>query len=182
MRGGFPDDGSTLAALQHLWLAKVNGIALLESWLEDSRDSAMRSRLEMELEDERRHARLLDEQLRRLGGQAPRHLRGRVTLRPFREAQVQKSDLNRLVAFHRAVKTFLVNRCDVLMASADPLLHDVLERIAREDERHVRWADAQIERLLTFGAMRECNLLMHRVRAMIEDVWARPYRQLVIGL
>lgn len=182
MRGGPGGDGSTLAALQHLWLSKVNGIALLESWLEDSQDSAVRSRLDLQLEDERRHARLLEEHLRRLGGQASRHLRGRVTLRPFREAQVQRSDLNRLVAYHRTVKTFLVNRCDILIASAEPPLRDVLERIAREDERHVRWADAKIERLLTLEAMRECNLLMHRVQAMIEDVWARPYRQLVIGL
>jgi hypothetical protein len=58
----------------------------------------------------------------------------------------------------------------------DRCLAEVLEALARDEERHIRWADVRLQRLLTHDKMRECNLLLGRVWHNLETAWGRQWR------
>jgi hypothetical protein len=70
-----------------------------------------------------------------------------------------------------------LDRCGHLMLLVEPEVARVLERIMRDDERHVRWADIRIARLLSYEELRATNLLTGRVRASAESAWEKPWRE-----
>jgi hypothetical protein len=164
--------------LQRLYQTKLRSGLFLAQWLRDTHDAEIRAGLETQLADERRHARLLGDELRRL---APKlDLVGQsAASRPFSEFGELRSDLHKLCAFHRGVKAFTLNRCGHLTPLVEPRLSLLLDQIAREEERHIRWADIRLARLLTHEEMRACNLLMGRVWAILEAGWERTWRDLM---
>jgi hypothetical protein len=165
-----------LEVLQRLWQTKLSSIALLEKWRSETADTEIHAGLTNQLVDERRHAAMIGEQIRRLGGRissAPRDAATRV----FSEAELGE-DVHRLFALYRGVKAYTVDRCHHLMPHVDETLAQVLNRLTMDEERHIRWADMRIERLLTYANMRECNLLIGRVRGNLEAAWGRQWRHL----
>jgi len=165
-------------ALDHLSQTKLRGVSYLERWLKQTKDVEIRVGLETQLIDERRHARLLAEETKRLSSVAftrhsPPALGGL-----YREIDALETDLHRLCVFHRGVKAFTLNRCGHLIPVVETGLSRTLEQISREEERHIRWADIRLARLLTHDEMRSCNLLMSRIWAVLEASWERTCRDL----
>ena len=170
-------DDAILEVLERLWTTKLNSIALIERWASQTGDMEIGAGLSLQLEDERRHLRLIGEQIRRLGGRFPARGADHHLARPFQEAEASSSDVSRLFAFYRGIKAFTIDRCGHLIPMVDGTLAQTLEGIAREEERHIRWADSKIQRLLTYDKMRECNILLGHMKTSLELGWERTWRQ-----
>ncbi|HEY7268444.1 MAG TPA: ferritin-like domain-containing protein [Dehalococcoidia bacterium] len=164
--------------LQRLWHTKLSSIALLERWLGQTTDADIQAGLTNQIVDERRHATLIGEQIRRLGGRIGGQATKDAVTRIFDEAASDREDVRKLFAFYRGVKAYTVDRCGHLMPHVDRTLADVLEALSRDEERHIRWADMRVQRLLTHEKMRECNLLLGHVLGSLETAWGRHWRQL----
>ena len=180
----YPDRNAvpaTIESVQRLWLMKLNGIAVIDEWITRTDDSEILAGLYGQLEDERRHTRLLGDEVKRVSGRLSPSINRHVMLRPFTEVRQQPDDVGRLLIFHRAIKTYLVDRCAHLTPLVDLPLAQTLERIGREDEMHVRWAELRLSHLIKRDRERESSLLLSRVRPMIEATWGRPWRQLALG-
>jgi hypothetical protein len=169
-------NGAVLDVLQRLWQTKLNGIKLIEDWIAETRDAEVVAGLTNQLIDERRHLRLVGDQIRRFGGRF-HAIQSDGIARAFAEAKANRADVQRLFAFHRGIKAFTLDRCSHLMPYVDAALAQTLERIAQEEERHIRWADLRLQRLLTHDKMRDCNLLLGRMQSTLESVWGRSWRQ-----
>ncbi len=173
-----PSDEVLTDVVELLWQTKRRSVAFIERWLSEASDSEVAAGLGAQLIDERRHYRLLGEQVLRLG----RHLTStpgpEPLMRIFVELDAMRSDLHRLCGFHRSVKAFSIDRVSHLLPIVDIRLAAVFEPVAHEDERHIRWADIRLERLLSRDDMRECNLLMSRMRRSLEAVWEKHWQQL----
>lgn len=166
---------AVVEVLQRLWHTKLSSIALLERWRSETSDTEIKAGLANQVIDERRHATMIGEQIRRLGGRIlPLH-RDAMT-RVFDDAQSAREDLYRLLAVYRGVKAYTVDRCGHLMPHVDAALGQVLDRLTLDEERHIRWADLRLERLLTHERMRECNLMMGKVWNGLEAAWERQWR------
>jgi hypothetical protein len=167
-----------LPILDRIWQTKYGSIVFLEDWLKRTRDIEIRSGLETQVIDERRHLRLLSDEIRRLGGRPTANQRERPISRPFVAATAMTSDVHRLCAYYRGIKAFTLNRYGHLIPAVEGQLAAVLDRIARDDERHIRWADIRLARLLDYDDIRPANLLTTRVRTAMESVWEKPWREL----
>jgi hypothetical protein len=167
--------------LQRLWQTKLSSIALLEKWGSETRDAEIQAGLANQIVDERRHATMIGEQIRRLGGRIGGQATRDAVSRIFSEAQADREDVRRMFAVYRGVKAYTVDRCSHLMPYVDAALAQTLDRLTRDEERHIRWADMRLQRLLTHEKMRECNLLLGRVWASLETGWGRQWRQLPWG-
>jgi hypothetical protein len=172
---------TTIESLQRLWLMKLNGIAVIDEWITKTEDSGILAGLYGQLEDERRHTRLLGDEVKRVGDKLSPAINRQAMQRPFAAVRQQADDVGRLLIFHRAIKTYLVDRCSHLTPLVDAPLVQTLERIAREDEMHIRWADLRLDHLITRERQRESSLLLSRVRPLIEATWGRPWRQMALG-
>ena len=164
--------------LQRLWQTKLNSIALLERWRSETRDAEIQAGLAGQIVDERRHATMVGEQIRRLGGRIGGQAAKDAASRVFSEAAADREDVRRLFAVYRGVKAYTVDRCSHLMPYVDVALAQTLDHLTRDEERHIRWADLRLQRLLTHDKMRECNLLLNRVWSGLETGWGRQWRQL----
>jgi len=173
-------DGShdvILEILDHLWETKRQSIALLETWLAKTPDHEIKVGLATHLTDERRHFRLLGEEIKRRGGRpvAPLHdLLGR----PFGVAQAQSKDIYRVGVLYRGIKAFTVLRCCRLLPLVDAGLARTLDQITREEEGHIRWAEIRLGRIRDMGERRQCAAVVDEVEGALELIWARPWRQL----
>jgi hypothetical protein len=167
--------------LQRLWQTKLSSIALLEKWRSETKDSEIQAGLGNQIVDERRNATLIGEQIRRLGGRIGGAVTKDAVTRVFSEAEANHEDLQRMFAFYRGVKAYTVDRCSHMIPHVDAALAQMLDRLTRDEERHIRWADLRVERLLTHEKMRECNLLLGRVWSSLEVAWGRQWRQLPWG-
>jgi uncharacterized ferritin-like protein (DUF455 family) len=174
-------DNPVIEVLQRLWQTKLSGIALLEKWRQETSDAEIRAGLQRQIIDERQHARLIGEQIRRLGGRIGSQVSRDGLARVFAEAEASREDVQRLMAFYRGVKAYTLDRCAHLMPYVDRALAQTLDLVSRDEERHMRWADVRLERLLTYEKMRECNLLLSRVWANLESAWGKQWRQLTVG-
>jgi hypothetical protein len=173
-----PSGAVVVEILQRLWQTKLNSIALLESWRTETKDAEIQAGLAGQIIDERRHATMIGEQIRRLGGRIGGNATKDAASRVFSEATADREDVRRLFAIYRGVKAYTVNRCSHLMPYVDVALAQTLDHLTRDEERHIRWADMRLQRLLTHDRMRECNLLLNRVWAGLEVAWGRQWRQL----
>ncbi|HXH23408.1 MAG TPA: ferritin-like domain-containing protein [Dehalococcoidia bacterium] len=170
-----PQPAPVIEVLQRLWQTKLSTIALLEKWRAETADSELESGLSRHLIDERRHATMIGEQIRRLGGRITSGPKDAGT-RAFAQAEEAGDDLQRLFALYRGVKPYTVDRCYHAMPHVDASLAQVLHKITLDEERHIRWADVRIQRLVTHANMRECNLIASRVRAGLQAAWERQWR------
>jgi hypothetical protein len=98
---------------------------------------------------------------------------------PLRECGPIEGDLHKLCAIHRGIKAFNLNRCGHLIPLVESRLARILEQIALEEERHIRWADIRLARLLTHDEMRACNTLMSRVWTNMETSWEKTWHDLM---
>lgn len=166
-----------LEVLEYLWETKRQSIALLERWLAMTPDQELKVGLATHLAEERRHFRLLAEEIKRRAGRPGVGLEP-LLRRPFALAMAQTRENRRVCAFYRGIKGFTIQRCGHLIPVVDAGLARTLEQIAREDERHLRWAEIRLSRIRDVQEKRQCGVLLEEVEAALELVWLRPWRRL----
>ena len=167
---------SIFDVVTRLWQIKLRSIDLLERWTTSVKDSDIRAAIGSQLADERRHLRLLADEIKRRGGRQPSTV-DHVVTKAFALVQAQPSDLLKLCAYHRGIKASMNERCYRLTKFADPALAHLLEEILRDEERHLRWADLRL-RPLSGEDVRRCNALLDKMSGVMEAVWSRPWRHL----
>ncbi|MPZ48338.1 MAG: hypothetical protein GEU75_03335 [Dehalococcoidia bacterium] len=167
-----------LQILSRLWQTKLRSISILEKWLEKTADAEIIAGLKPQLIDERRHLRILGDEIKRLGGSIAALSRENRLGRPFALVQTQPNDFYRLSAFHFGSKAFTLDRCGHMMQLVDIRLGRTLEQIVLDEERHIRWADIRLARLKDVEELRLCQQLMERVGGMLEGVWPKPWLEL----
>ena len=172
--------GLVLELVSTLWQTKLKSITALEMWQKKTANAEIKAGLYLQLIDERRHLRLISEEIKRLGGSMANLAKDNLVTRPFVVFQMQPNDLLRLSAFYHGIKAFTLSRLGQFIPFADPQLGRVLEQISREEERHIRWADIRIERLQTPGDARQSYFLVGRMEAMLEAAWSKPWRDLTL--
>jgi hypothetical protein len=174
-------DPSDLAAvvklLEYFCQTKARSVEFLGCWLKETQETDVRVGLTQQLVDERRHLRLLTEELRQRGVKISAGRRDARLNRLFDETNTLNTDLHRICAYHRGIKAFTLNRCGALIPVVEERLAALLDQIARDEERHIRWADIRLARLLVHSEMRSANLLMSQVWAVLEAVWEKPWRR-----
>jgi hypothetical protein len=174
---GVPAAAAVIKVLEYLSQTKARSIEFLTTWIKQTSETDIRAGLMSQLVDERRHLRLLNEALRKLGVRAASIRRDVRLSRLFEETNALDLDVHRICAFHRGVKVFTLDRCCHLVPIVGPELSALLDLIARDEERHIRWADIRLARLLTHAEMRTSNQLMGQVGALLDAVWARTWRR-----
>jgi len=162
--------------LTRLWQIKLRSIDLLDRWLASTRDSDLKAGIAAHLADERRHLRLLADEVKRRSGRQPSAVDYVVT-KPFALVQAQPNDLLKLCAFHRGIKTSTNERCYRLLSLSDAKLAELLAEILQDEERHLRWADLRL-RIMSGEDVRRCNALLEKMSGAMEAVWSRPWRHL----
>jgi rubrerythrin len=169
-------DESVFEVVTRLWQMKLQGIELLERWGGSVRDSDLRAAINSHLVDERRHLRLLADEVKRRGGRHPSTV-DHVVTKAFAVVQSQPDDALKLCAFQRGIKASMNDRCYRLLRFADASLGHLLEEILRDEERHSRWADMRL-RSMSGEDVRRCNALLEKMAGVLEAVWSRPWRHL----
>jgi rubrerythrin len=162
--------------LTRLWQIKLQGIDLLERWATSAKDSDIKAGIGVQLADERRHLRLLADEIRRRGGRQPSTV-DHVVTKAFAIVQAQPNDLMKLCALHRGIKVSTNDRCYRLMGMTDAALSELLEGILQDEARHLRWADIRL-RPISGDDVRRCNALLDKMSDAMEAVWSRPWRHL----
>jgi hypothetical protein len=169
-----------LDLLSRLWQTKLKSITALEKWQAKTVDAEIKAGLYLQLIDERRHLRLLGDEIKRLGGRMANLARENFVTRPFVIFEVQPNDLLRLSALHYGIKAFTHSRCNHLLRLVDTRLARALEQISSDEERHIRWADIRIARLESSDDILPRYLLNGRMQAMLEAAWSKPWRALTL--
>jgi rubrerythrin len=167
-----------LELLSRLWQTKLRSITLLEKWLAKTGDLDIKAGLKAQIEDERRHLRILSDEIKRLGGRLGGPSGEQFFDRPFVIVQAQGKDAQRLATFYYGIKAFTLDRCSKLIPFVDLALSRTLEQIAREEDRHIRWAELRLQRLLDVDEARQCKMLVERMEATLEAVWSKPWQRL----
>lgn len=174
------DAGSPLLAfLDRLWQTKVQSINLINFWQAKTKDVDVRSGLNVQLEDERRHLRLIGEEIKRVGGRVSTERHEGAVGRAFGLIRSQPNDLRRLVTYYRGVKLATHNRTSQLVQHVEPATANLMHQISRDEERHIRWADIRISHQMKATDMRECNLLMDRMDGMVDAGWQKIWLEQV---
>lgn len=162
--------------LTRLWQIKSRSAELLERWLASTRDADIKAGLTGQIADERRHLRLIADELKRRGGGQPTTV-DHVVTKAFAMVQAQPNDTMKVCAFHRGVVYSTNQRCYRLMALGDESLVDLLEEVVQDEERHLRWADIRL-RSLSGQEVRSCNEMLQKLNGGMDAVWLRPWRHL----
>jgi hypothetical protein len=168
-----------LAILDRLWQTKIQSISLIDFWQEKTRDADIRSGLGIQLEDERRHLRLIGEEIKRQGGRVTSERREGTVGRAFSLVRTQPTDLRRLCAYYRGIKLSTHDRTSQLVQLVEPLTSAIMEQVSRDEERHVRWSDIRISRQMKAADMRECNLLVDRMESLVDASWQKLWLDFV---
>ena len=168
-----------LEVLDRLWQTKIEGVTFLDQWREDSSDADLKVGLKSHLEDERRHLRLIGEEIIRLGGRVSSDRRESLVSRAYELARAQEGDLYKLIACYGGIKLFTMRRIGQLVPFVERGAGELLDRIACDEERHVRWADIRIERLMTPQDTRKRSLLTDRMEQMLEAVWQKSRKDII---
>jgi rubrerythrin len=167
---------SIFDVLTRLWQVKMQSVDALERWRASAKDSDVKAGLGAQIADERRHIRLLADEIRRRGGRAPTVV-DHVVTKAFALVQAQPNDMLKLCAYHRGIKATTKQRCYRLMSFADAQLAELLEELLQDEDRHLRWADQRL-RPISGEDVRRCNALLEKVGGVMEAVWSRPWRHL----
>ena len=167
------DQGEVLEVVQRLWRTKFKSITLVEKWMAKTTDFEIKAGLKMQLADERRHLRILGDEIKRLGGRISGSQADQLLERPFALIQAQSSESQKLSAFYRGLKAYTVDRCSRLLPMVDRTLARTLEQISREEEGHIRWADIRLARIRDVSERREVEFLVDRMEKAMEAVWTK---------
>ena len=173
-RRGEPDSDVVLQLLSRLWQIKLRSISILEKWLAKTADAEIKSGLQFQVIDERRHLRILGDEINRLGSRIGSLARENRFGRPFAMVQTQSTDFQRLTVFHRGLKVFTVERCGQIMPFVDDGVARTMERIILDEERHIRWADIRLARM-DEEEQRQAKLLRERMETILEAAWPKPW-------
>jgi hypothetical protein len=161
-----------------LWQTKLRSVRLLEGWLPQASDFGILAGLQAHLGEERRHQRILGMEVGRREGWWAAGSVGHMLDAPFEIVRAQTDDLERVRLFHHGIKAPTARYCERALALVDPALAQVLERIARDDRRHIRWAEI---RLAHEPFAREPDPLLAAIEAAVDAVWSRPLRRLSLA-
>ena len=167
---------SLLDVLTRLWQIKLQSIELLERWTKSAQDSDVKAGISAQLNDERRHLRLLADEIKQRGGRQPSTV-DHVVTKAFALAQSQPNDMLKLCAFHRGIKASTYERCYRLMNLAGPAISGLLDEMLHDEDRHLRWADLRL-RPISGEDVRRCNALLEKMTIAMEAAWSRPWRHL----
>ena len=162
--------------LTRLWQIKLRSVDLLEHWSASSKDADLKAGITVQLTDERRHLRLLADEVKRRSGRQPSDV-DHVVTKPFALVQAQPNDLFKLCAYHRGIKQSTNERCYRLMGLVDAELAGLLVQMLQDEERHLRWADLRL-RTMSGQDVRSCNALLEKMSDAMDAVWSRPWRHL----
>lgn len=162
-----------------LWQTKLRSISLLEDWLPRASDFSIRAGLHTHLGDERRHQRILGNEITRRGGRRGAAAVGQVLDRPFDLVRSQPDDLSRLRLYHQGIKKITVQYCDRILPFLDPALAQVVEQITRDEARHVRWAEIRLAQVARAGGRTDRPL--QEIEAAMEAVWSKPWRRMTMS-
>ena len=165
-------------AVQRLWRTKLKSITLLEKWMAKTADLEIKAGLKTQLTDERRHLRMLGEEVKRLGGRLQGSTLDQMLERPFALIQAQSSEVYKLSAYYHGVKACTANRCGRLIPVVDQTLAHTLEQIARDEAGHIRWADIRLERVKDLHEQRQIEFLIQKMETIMEAAWSKSWRQL----
>jgi hypothetical protein len=168
----------TIEVVQRLWRTKLKCIALAEQWLTETSDLEIKAGLKMQLNDERRHLRLLADQLKRLGGRLPGGEWDRMIARPLALIQAQEEESLKLAAYYNGLKAFMAGRCNRLIPLVDAPLARALEQIAGDEDGQVRWAGIRLARVKDLQQRREIDFMLRRMDRVLAAVWARTWLRL----
>jgi hypothetical protein len=169
-------DETVLEVLTRLWQIKLRSIDLLERWSTTATEYDVKAGLGTQLIDERRHLRLLADEIKRRGGRQP-SIVDHVVTKAFTLVQSQPNDQFKLCAFHRGIKAPVNQRCYQLIKLGDAQLTALLEQILPDEERHLRWADTRL-RSMSGEEVRRCNAMLEKLYGAMDAVWRRPFRAL----
>jgi hypothetical protein len=164
--------------LARIWQTKLRSVSLLEDWIPKTTDFEVKAGLQAHLTEERRHLRLLGDEIKRRGGRYATTTLDQVLSKPFALVMAQPDDLSRVRAFHYGIKASCALHCSRLIPLVDLGLGRVLEQISRDEERHIRWADVRLARSTGHLAGRHFDASMARLEAAMEAVWSKPWRRL----
>ena len=167
---------SIVDILTRLWQIKMQSADVLERWRASVKDSDVKAGIAAQVADERRHIRLLADEIKRRGGRQPVTV-DHVVTKAFALVQAQPNDVLKLCAYHRGIKATTQQRCYRLMDYADARLAELLEQILQDEDRHQRWADQRL-RPISGEDVRRCNALLEKMGGLMEAVWSRPWRHL----
>lgn len=168
-----------LSILDRLWQTKIQSISFIDFWRQKTKDADIRSGLSSQLEDERRHLRLIGEEIMRRGGRVTSERREGTVGRAFALARSQGTDLQRLCAYYRGIKLATHDRASQMAQLMEPETARLLEQISRDEERHVRWADIRIANQMKAPDMRDCNVLVDRMEALVDANWQKLWLDFV---
>lgn len=173
-------ENALLEVLSRLWQVKVRSVELMEAWAASAKDFEIKSGLKAQVNDERRHARLLAEELKRRGYRHSNTLDFVVT-KAFALVQAQPSDIFKVCAFHRGIKGLTRERCYRLVPMVDSGLSELLQQILHDEDRHLRWADLRLARSLSGEGIRQCNAVLQKMGEAAEAIWSKPWRRLTMS-
>ncbi|HLF77039.1 MAG TPA: ferritin-like domain-containing protein [Dehalococcoidia bacterium] len=169
---------ATLDVVQRLWRTKLKSITLLEKWLAKTSDLDIKAGLKTQLADERRHLRMLGEEVARLGGRLQGSTLDRVLERPFAMIQAQASDAYKLSAFYHGVKAYTVVRCGRMLPFVDQALARTLEQISRDEQGHIRWAEIRLSRIDDIHEQRQLEFLIDKMEKLLDSIWSKSWIKL----
>jgi hypothetical protein len=170
-----------LPIFDRLWQTKIQSISLIEYWTGKTKDVEIKSGLSVQLEDERRHLRLIGEEIRRLGGRVTSERREGTVGRAFALVRSQGSDLLRLCAYYRGIKLATHNRTSQFVPYIVGPASNLLAQISRDEERHIRWADIRIAHQMKPADLRQCNMLVTRMEQLLDPAWQKLWLDLMRG-
>jgi len=166
-------ESPVLQILDRLWQTKVQSISLIDFWQGRTKDGDIMSGLHTQLEDERRHLRLIGEEIKRQGGRVSSERKEGAVGRAFSVIRSQPDDLKRLCSYYRGIKLATHSRTSQLVQFVEPSTATLLGQISRDEERHIRWADIRISHQMKAQDIRECNLLMDKMDSIVEAGWQK---------
>ena len=169
---------ATLDIVQKLWRTKLKSITLLEKWMAKTTDLEIKAGLKAQLLDERRHLRLLGDEVNRLGGRLQGTVLDQLLERPFAMIQAQSNEAFKLSAYYHGIKRYTANRCGRLIPVVDQALARTQEQRARDEAGHIRWADIRLERVKDIHEQRQIEFFVEKMETVLESAWSKSWRQL----
>ncbi len=167
--------------LARLWQTKVRSVELLDEWQRRASDRDIKAGLKLQINDERRHQRILSDEIRRRGGRHGAVIVDQVLNKPFAIVKTQSDDTARVAAYYNGIKRFTATRCARLIPMVDPALGHILQQIMQDEDRHLRWADIRLARSISPVLMRQYDPMMKLIEQAMDGIWAKPLRRLAQG-
>ena len=164
--------------LARLWQTKVRSVEWLEEWQRRAIDRDIKAGIKLQINDERRHQRILGDEIKRRRGRHGAVVVDQILNKPFAIVKMQTDDTARALAYFSGIKRFTTLRCARLVPMVDGTLGHILQQISQDEERHLRWADIRLERTLTPVLARQYEPMLKLMEQAMDALWSKPLRRL----